>query len=503
MKRLFLIIFLVMGVAWSCSDPLKEHYEALDRAIEMRPIYEEIFRKKQDSLSHVLNTATSDSARWKTAYALQTMTIYNDVDKSINYIKTMMENCGNSAEFANITQRCYVNYLFRKGHVDSAYVMFRKIDPASLSRDELNLYYDAGCRILNDISPQEEEHKKLQNEIMLAWRNNDSTHCRYIHYYNRSVDNPNGLNEAVRRLKSCEMRSLNDTARVNDLIATEYRIKGDMANAKKYYAIAAECDMRLSVKTYNALYMLAQLLFKEGEIERASYYMRVTRNDALASNYSIRYQNVFMNEIEITNALLQEQKRKKRAYLYATSVTVLLLAMVIFMLVVLHRYSNRLKMSLEDLSVLSRIKDNFLATYMERCVDYLNKVDKYRSSLRKTVKTEGAEAVVMLLKQPSFADKEFKDFLKDFDAAFLGIFPDFVEKVNKHMQHEHHLIMPSEGELSTELRILALIRLGITKRPKIAKVLNMSVNTVYSYHCNMHKHSLHPELPFDEIIGNL
>ena len=210
-----------------------------------------------------------------------------------------------------------------------------------------------------------------------------------------------------------------------------------------------------------------------------------------------------MNEIEITNALLQEQKRKKGAYLYATSATVLLLAMVIFMLVVMQRYSNRLKMSLEDLSVLSRIKDNFLATYMERCVDYLTKVDKYRSSLRKTAKTEGAEAVVMLLKQPSFADKEFKDFLKDFDAAFLGIFQDFVEKVNKQMQPEYHLKMPSEGELSTELRILALIRLGITKRPKIAKVLNMSVNTVYSYHCNMHKHSLHPELPFDEIIGNL
>ena len=503
MKKLHIIIFLAMGLAWSCSDPLKEHYEALDRAIEMRPFYEDMFRKKQDSLSLILNTASSDSTKWETAYELQTMTIYNDVDKSIHYIKTMMDNCRDDAELSNITQRCHALYLFRKGQLDSAYVIFQKIDTAPLSKDELNLYYDVGCRILNDISPQEEEHKKLQNEIMLAWRNNDSTYCRYIHYYNRSVDNPNGLNEAVRRLKSCEMRSLNDTARVNDLIATEYRIKGDIANAKKYYAIAAECDMRLSVKTYNALYMLAQLLFKEGEVERANHYMRVTREDALASNYSVRYQKVFMNEIEITNALLQEQKRKKSAYLYATTVTILLLVMMIFMIILLQRYSHKLKESLEGLSVLSRIKDNFLATYMERCVDYLNKVDQYRSSLRKTVKAEGIEAVIMLLKQPSFADKEFKNLLKDFDAAFLGIFPDFVDKVNKQMQPEYHLVMPSEGELSTELRILALIRLGITKRPKIAKVLNMSVNTVYSYHCNLHKNSLHPELPFDEIIGNL
>ena len=503
MKRLYFVIILTVGLAYSCSYSQQDQYEALDRAIEMRPFYEGVFRQKQDSLSNVLDAASSDSIRWKTAYALQAMTIYNDIDKSIQYIKVMMENCGSGTEFTAITQRCYVNYLFRKGHLDSAYVMFRKIDPVSLSKDELNLYYDVGCRILNDITPQQVEHKELRKEIMQAWRINDRTYCRYIHYYNRSINDPDGLEDALRRFRSCEMKNLNDTARVNDLIATEYRIHGDIANAKKYYAIAAECDMRLSVKTYNALYMLAQLLFKEGEIERADRYMHITREDAMASNYSIRYQKVFMYEIEIDGILLQEQKRKKTAYLYATTVTVMMLVMMVFMLVHLQKYSSRLKVSLENLRVLSRIKDDFLASYMERCVDYLNKVDLYKSSLRKTVKAEGVDAVVRLLKQPSFADSEFKTLLADFDAAFLGIFPDFVDKVNEHMKPEHRLTMPSEGKLSTELRILALIRMGITKRPKIAKVLNMSVNTVYAYHCNLRKHSLHPDSPFDEIIGTL
>ena len=71
------------------------------------------------------------------------------------------------------------------------------------------------------------------------------------------------------------------------------------------------------------------------------------------------------------------------------------------------------------------------------------------------------------------------------------------------MQPEHHLVMPSERELSTELRILALIRMGIVKRPKIARVLNMSVNTVYTYHCNLQKHSLYPDSSFDDIIANI
>ena len=89
------------------------------------------------------------------------------------------------------------------------------------------------------------------------------------------------------------------------------------------------------------------------------------------------------------------------------------------------------------------------------------------------------------------------------DYAFDPADEDFVEKVNEHMQKEHQLIMPAKGELSTELRILALIRMGISKRTKIAKVLNMSSATVYSYHCNLQKHSLHPDSSFDKIIANL
>lgn len=503
MKRLYFAIILTIGVIGSCSNPPKEQYAALDRAIEMRPVYAEIFQQKQDSLSHILETASSDSARWKAAYDLHTMLIYHNIDTCIHYINTMMKLCGNDAELKSISQRCYVNYLFRKDYLDTAYVVFRRIDPEPLSKDELNLYYDTGYRLLDDITPQQKEHKMMQDKIMRAWMISDSTYYRYVHYRNLQTDNPDGPEEAIRKLQACEMKTLNDTAKVNDLIASEYHRFGDMENAMKHYAIAAECDMRLSAKTYNALYMLAQLLFKEGDIDRADHYMRVTRTDALASNYSSRYQKVFMFELEIMNALLQEQQRKKTAYLYATTVTILLIITMVFMLGLLYRYSSRLKVSLENLSVVTRIKDSFLATYMERCVDYLNKVDEYRSSLRQAVKHEGPEAAMAMLKHPSFADGEFKELLANFDAAFLGIFPDFVDRVNEHMQEEHRLSMPAEGELSTELRILALIRMGIIKRPKIAKVLNMSVKTVYSYHCNLHKHSLHPDSSFDKVISEL
>ncbi|MBP5521736.1 MAG: hypothetical protein J6X82_04885, partial [Bacteroidales bacterium] len=282
-----------------------------------------------------------------------------------------------------------------------------------------------------------------------------------------------------------------------------YLYEDDTDSAVSYFARSAECDMRLGVKAYNALYELARILFRSGDIERADRYMRITLKDAYSSHYESRYEDVIRSELEIMNVLLEQQSQKKRAY-YVTSVSIaLLLFVAIVSIFLLARYSSRLDQSRRQLSEVSRIKDNFLAMYMEKCVDYLNKVDEYRSSLRHTLRQDGAPAVSAMLRQPSFAAGEFDGLLAHFDSAFLGIFPDFVDKVNSHMQPEYRLEMPEKGVLSTELRILALIRMGIAKRQKIAKVLNMSVTTVYSYHSNLQKHSLHPDSSFDSVIANL
>ena len=151
------------------------------------------------------------------------------------------------------------------------------------------------------------------------------------------------------------------------------------------------------------------------------------------------------------------------------------------------RNYNSLESSHAQVLELSKIKDVFLANYMEKSVDYLNKVDDYRSSLR----------------QAMYAAGEFSELLDMFDKSFLGIFPNFVEQVNKHMQPEWQLEQPAPGKLSMELRVLALIRMGITKRKRIARALNLSVTTVYSYHYNLHKHSLHADEDFDAIIAGL
>ena len=478
-------------------------YSKLDLAIERQDYYDMMFSQVKDSLTAIFTSAESDSIKWETAYKLNTMMLYHNLDSCYQYIVAMDSLCRGNMRKYNISKVCYMLFLHKTDSIKKSHVIMQQVNPSELDTDEVSLYCDAAYHIYRSLSNKSQEYKVKIKEILDYWWQTDSTNARCIHYINNYTQSIGERQDVISRLKECPMKTLNDTAKVNDLLAREYMLQGDLENAIKHYIIAAECDMRLSAKSYNALYSLAKILFREGDIVRADRYMRTTRQDALASNFKTRYENVFTLEVEIMNVMIQQLKQKKQAYLITTIVSILLLIFAIIMLRVVGRYSSRLNASHQKLNEASKIKDNFLAVYMEKCVDYLNKVDKYRSSLRQAVKKEGPEAAIAMLRNPSFADHEFKELLTGFDSAFLGIFPDFVEKVNEHMQEGHKLKMPSKGELSTELRILALIRMGITKRPKIAKVLNISITTVYTYHCNLQKNSLHSDSSFDKIIANL
>ena len=75
--------------------------------------------------------------------------------------------------------------------------------------------------------------------------------------------------------------------------------------------------------------------------------------------------------------------------------------------------------------------------------------------------------------------------------------------VNKHIQQGHHLAQPSPETMSTELRTLALMKMGITERYKIAHILNMSPKTVYPYLSKLKSHLQDLDVSLDELVGSL
>ena len=503
MKRNFFACFLLFFLLGACSRPGPKHFAALDRAIERQDEYDLFHVRLQDSLRSTSLRAGSDSARWEGVFALESFFSYHDIDSCYATVREMLSLAGNDDRQRRISESCYANILYKMDSLGVALRVLRQIDTTALPEEALNIYCFAGYHIYSSLAQDHPEYQADRRRIIDKWWQGDSTRIDCASYHNALLREDGVPNDAVAKLRACVLKSPNDTAKANYFLAKEYLYRGETDQAVKYFAASAECDMRLSVKAYNALYELALILFRTGDIERADRYMRITLKDAYSSHYESRYDDVIQSELEIMNVLLEQQKQKRRAYFTTILAIALLLAVAVVSIFLLSRYSSRLNISRRKLSEVSKIKDNFLADYMEKCVDYLNKVDEYRSSLRRTVKQDGPDAVVAMLRRPSFADEEFDGLLVHFDSAFLGIFPDFVDKVNAEMQPEYQLEMPSKGELTTELRILALIRMGISRRKKIAKVLNMSVTTVYSYHSLLQKHSLHPGSDFDRVIGSL
>ena len=501
-KPCFLLLLGVLAL-FSCSRDRQRAFDALDRAIEMQPVYDSSYVRINDGLRARFLGAETDSIRWERAYDLERILYYHDVDSCHRYVREMLRLGAGDARQEQIAAACYANILYKMDSLETALGVFQQIDTAAVPDEALDIYCFAGYHIYGRLAHARPEYRTDQRAIVAKWWQHDSTRIDCAFYCNEMLRRDGRPDGGAARLKACVLSSPNDTAKANYFLAKEALHDGDTDLAIKYFAASAACDMRLSVKAYNALYELARILFRTGDIERADRYMRITLKDAYSSHYESRYEDVIRSELEIMNVLLRQQEQKKRAYLLLALAAVLLLAGALVSVFLLTRYSSRLNRSRMKLNELSSIKDNFLAYYMEKCVDYLNKVDQYRSSLRQTAKNEGQAAVMAMLRKPSFADSGFQDLVAAFDSTFLGIFPDFVDRVNEHMQEPYRLSLAGDGVLSTELRILALIRIGIPQRRKIAKVLNMSVTTVYSYHSLLQKHSLHPDASFDRIIANL
>ena len=501
MKKIIAATFGALTALISCSRTESDAFLALDRAIELQENYDRRHSCLTDSLRVRFLEAQTDSVKWEAAHEMEKVTAYHNIDTCHRYVMHMLDLCGDDHGRKSTSEACYANILYKMDSLGKALEVFSGIDPAHLAREALRRYSDAGYHIYGALSAKDTAMTRAKKDVIEYWWNKDSSNVQCA-YYHHEILGENSVAEGMfDPWTECILESPNDTAKANYFSGKEHLDAGNIHMAMRYLAQSAECDMRLSVKAYNALYRLAGLLFKEGDIRRADKYMRITLEDAYASNFRIRYDDVIRSELEIMNVLLQEQKDKKRAYVMSIIAIAMLLIFAIVSLIVQSIYSKRLSKAKRELSEVSDIKDGFLAMYMEKCVDYLNNVDKYRSALRHTLKHEGVEAAGAMLRQPSFADGEFNDLLANFDAVFLGIFPDFVDNVNSHMQEGHRLSLTPDGRLTTELRILALIRMGISKRMKIAKVLNMSVTTVYSYHSNLKKHSLHPDASFDEIIA--
>ena len=289
--------------------------------------------------------------------------------------------------------------------------------------------------------------------------------------------------------------SIQEKAYVNYTLASVYEAKGDVDMQIYYLAQTAIIDLSMSTREYASLQRLAWILYEQGDIERAYRYLRCSMEDAVACNARLRFLEV--TEIfPIVNEAYSERVAAERRILNILFLTLAVIA-VLLVIVALRLYSWNKRLSLmrmglsdaneelkkvnEKLAQTGRIKEVYIANYLDRCVSYLDKLEQYRRSLEKLAMASRIDDLFKAIRSDQFLRDERKEFYTEFDKSFLELFPNFIEDFNALLADDGK-IYPKKGELlNTELRIFALIRLGVTDTARIAHFLGYSLATVYNY----------------------
>ena len=292
-------------------------------------------------------------------------------------------------------------------------------------------------------------------------------------------------------------------------LSESYRLKGDKEKEKEYLIVSAMADMKTAVREYISLRKLAVLLYQEGDIERAYSYVKICMEDAAACNARLRKLEI-LEIFPIINDAYQQKSEKQQEQMKWALVSISLLSLFLLLAIFyvykqmkkvaaarrevidankrlkelndeLHLSNAQLKEANHSIAENSYLKEEYIGRYMDQCSVYLEKMDNYRRSLGKIAATGNVEELYKNIKSSKFIEGELKEFYTNFDNTFLQLFPTFVEDFNALLADDEQISLKAGERMNTELRIFALIRLGITDSVKIAQFLRYSVTTIYNY----------------------
>lgn len=275
---------------------------------------------------------------------------------------------------------------------------------------------------------------------------------------------------------------------------------GEDDQRQHYNILAAISDLKSSTKETVAMRNVAEVLYTEGDIGRAGRYIRHAMDDA--NFYNARHRQLEISQILpiIEQQNIQVELHQKRLlYLLAAVALVLLVMLMMGLLILVNRLHalRAARMTIqqmnESLREMGHIKEEYIGNLLCSQSALLGEMERYQQFVQKNA-SEKRYAELLAVPRQFNAPKKRDEFYQRFDEMFLHIFPNFVADFNALLLPEQQIVL-KEGELlNTDLRIAALLRLGISHNEIIAQVLDYSVNTIYAYKTRMRgKTALSPE----------
>ena len=539
MRHLIVIIITLMIQPIYIKGDNNQLYKQLDAALAQRAHYVELKEKSLNEIKQGAKYVTSNEDKLKLYEQLANEYKAYEYDSAMTYINKglILAQKSNNIFFNKRFQLSQTRLLITRGFYAEAKEILQKIEPKEEPRDYQFLYYYTMYGLYNNWSTYCENNEFSKNYdlkkveyLKKAIELSPKKDAFYYYlmgelYYFSNHPNNNKTIQYYKKALSMEKANSRLHAMTAFALSEVYQKANNLELMEHYLLVAAISDITSATKENVALQDIALFIYKHKtrSLNKAQEYINLSLEDAYTYKSRLRRIEISSKLQLITNAYTDDIKTTNRLLNIALLVIILLLLGVGISSLFIRKKNRLLKQKKDEISATSdkmeklngqlhlindELKDTnqkrerLIKVYIDLCYKNIERNQKLRTLAVRKIKANQSKELLSLLSSSSSTEKENKEFLTEFDKAFLSLYPTFINELNQQLTESAHIQLKENGEMPPILRVCALLRLGITESSKIAGILSYSPQTVYNYRSILKNNAIDKE-HFEENVLKL
>lgn len=529
-----IVLLMLTSLSSFAKDDLKALYDSLDYSVAHKNMYVQEKIKRIDEIRSALSYANLNDVNKYVVYNQ----LYNeywkfDLDSAIHYARLEVEAAIRMNDEYRQTQaelQLAVSYAMHGMYIQAEQIL-NKHSIHTLPKDLRAEYYNANIQFLQyylytSDSPEDMQRQSNYRDSLYATQDQSSIEFRHS-LVGRMPENER-LSGYTQLLGQVEKNSPM-YARITHNIGGIYANEGNRDEAKKYLIRSALADLYNVTRENQSIYELAQLAYEDGDYSRAYRYAQSSFEDAITAGIQFRLTQVSGFYSMITDIYQRREASDKQSLINIIVLSgVLLVCLVIAVFFIFQQLKKimrirkdlansndelqRLNETLNNMnaqlhssnSLLQEnndIKEQYIGQFFNICSGYIDKIGDYQNVLYRLAVNKHYDELVKKLRSTTLIDSETEALYHHFDTIFLNLFPTFVADLNALLREDERIVLKQDTLLNKELRIYALLRLGITDSEKIANFLRCSTSTIYNYRTKMRNRAIDKDTFEDKFIG--
>lgn len=520
MRHLCAYLIILINVFPISANFRNSGLETLDSLVDNRSYYIAKKKNQLSTLTHLYNKTNDRKEKYNLGNEIFKLYSKFDKDSAIYYAKSNFHTAKELKD-KNKIATAEMNYIFMmaaSGMYKECFDYLPLLNPQNYTPEIKYQYYKLyeyiyqGLQVYSSESYRQFYTLKIDSIYQITLDSFEPTSLEYKETLARKAYNQKNFNRTINLINNFLPnipKGTNEYAMVLYMLANSYKEISDEKNYLKYITEVAKVDIRTAVREYRALTELAAYLYSKGDVKRAYEYSRRSLEDA--KSFNARQHTLEVARMQpIINDAYQQQINEGKIMFRNLSIILLacLLLLLLATLLIIHQIrllkkANSEKQNMiKKLSEINHIKEEYIGHFMKLCSEYIIKLDDFRKLVNRKLKSGQYDDLYKLSSSKKTIDKEQEDLYRKFDTSFLQLYPNFVSDINTLLKEEFRFELKKDELLNTELRICALIKLGVKDSAQISEFLGYSPNSIYTYRTKVRNRAINRE-NFEKDVTNI